>query len=343
MYYNIYFLLSYLILLLLPIAIIATLTTASKTPQELFVSTNFQNDMLSSISESLVLKKESHSDNPIFLNYIESEWPKSCTDGLKQSPINFPSTMSSYITTEKLKIISANYILVRGLAMLYEETKIHVIEFRKDQGHLIVNKNGYPYRYNATRIEFHLPSEHTFDGIAGDMEMHIIHVKDPFYTQQMLKDFKLLSDPDDSFQFLYISASFKSVAGKENPNIRKLKVNNSGPVINFDLTPYAPIDAPFYFYEGSKTIPYPILECTENVNWVVLMKMETMSKEQLGFFVGWIMKLYHSNGNARQVKSIGSRSIYYQLYINPYPINTGSTYAIVGFRFLMILVIMMIL
>ena len=319
----------------------STQTQTTKTPQEMFDEINFKNQMLSSISETLVDNKATPNYTPAFVKYVEDEWPWSCSEGMNQSPINFSGSLSGYSTKEVMKIEFINYKLVRGVALLtLYDSSVDTIKFIEDQGYLIVRKNGYLYKYNATEIQFHVPSEHTFDGMSGDLEMHIIHKKDEYYTQQMLIDNNLTKDPDEAFTLLYLAVIYQSVTDREDSNIRTLRVNNKGPVVNLDLSVYVPIESPFFFYEGSQTMPLP--ECTENVNWIVPMKMAVMSKAQVNFFISWLLNIYSSKGNARRTKNLNGRNVYFQLYKNPNP-KSASNSNYINSKIILLIFIMVLL
>jgi len=266
-------------------------------------------------SEKLIMPRQFDLSKPLFINYFEKEpfWPQLCLQGLSQSPLDFPSSDSSLDKTEYFQIISSNYSIVRSLYLTMEyNNTVHSIKFLGDQGHIIIRKNNLQYRYNVTEIQFHLPSEHTFDGVFGDLEMHIIHQKDDVYTQEMLASNFLVADPDIKFTQLYIAVVFMAYGSNDNDNITALKVKNLGPVLNFDLSLYTPINNPFIFYEGSTTIPEP--ECYENVNWVVPVKMEVMSLAQIKLFISWSIQTYSSKGNSRKTKPLNGRKVYYEYY-----------------------------
>ncbi len=316
---------SFIFLLVLPVVEV-------KTPLEMFTETNFNNKIVSQNSDRLINTKTVDTQKPKFISYYEKipEWPSNNCFGRMQSPINLPGDIKSYSTEEVFQVVETNYKLVRGYAMLtkYSDT-IHSITFEDhnkklvDQGYIIAKKNGYLYKYIPTEIQFHLPSEHTINGLYGDLEMHIIHVKDSTYLKKMLTEKSLEKDPDEKFSQLYISVLFKSVDSKENENIKKLKSHNLGPVLNFDLAYYVPFSLPFGFYEGSMTMPVP--GCFENVNWVVNLTMDTMSKAQLGFFMSWMYGTFSARGNSRSIQKLNERKIYLQLYNNPNPSSLNST------------------
>ena len=296
------------------------ITTESQS-SNIQLETNFQdtytnNEQLSIYSQKLIMPDQIDLNKPQFILYDERApyWPKSCLEGRRQSPINFPDSESKFdLDKDIFEIISSNYTLIRdyNLTIAYNQT-VHTIQLTQDQGYIIVKKKNIYYRYNVNEIQFHLPSEHTFDGVYGDLEMHIIHKKDVNYSIPSIRANLLFVDPDYMNDQLYIAILFMVVDNYVDDNISTLSVNTLGPIKDFDLNVYASTNKPFIFYEGSTTMPLP--ECTENINWVIPVRMEAISRDQIKDFINWIFKTYHSKGNSRRTKPLNGRKVYYQYY-----------------------------
>jgi len=271
-------------------------------------------------------------------NYNEpnSDWIGTCSNGKEQSPIDFPSNFTYYKQEEAIRIGSSSYGqylngLVNGTLSFVNNRYIFSGE---KLGSLKIIKNGILYLYNLDDISFHLPSEHKFIGFNGSLEMHLHHTKNTVWSKD-----NNLADLDPRNTKLIIAVVFKVGSFYDNPNIARLNVDNrvTNGVLNFNVGVFPPIGKPFLYYEGSSTIP----PCEQNVNWLVVHKMELISPNQYNSFLNWI-KTSNTNyntptlANARQTKPLNSRQIYYQIYPNQIAIELSS----VTFRLSLFLVLL---
>ena len=237
---------------------------------------------------------------PIF-DYTESDWPRTCKMGLSQTPIDIPKLGSSKITVKKdaLQILSASYKPVSGPVFKNDyNTKfgMNVTGF----GNLKVMKNNITYSYDLADLHVHVLSEHTFDGVNSELEMHLVHFKDLNFLKS-----QNITDPDNNIA-LVIGILFKVSDDAFNINIQKLNVATSQPVEGLDLSPYVQSTRNFFHYSGGLTTP----GCLEIVNWVVLSKFEYISPAQFEDFKKMILSLYPT-GNGRLTKPLYGRPIYY--------------------------------
>ena len=252
-------------------------------------------------------------EKPAF-TYQEEEpiWPISCFFGSKQSPIDLPVEMKFLNRTKIIKVVEHNYKKIYNLPLSIVHNSIHALKFEDfSQGYVIISKNDINYKFNISQIQFHFPTEHMLGGEKLDLEMHLIHYKDQNYLENELKLHNLERDPD-YFDLLNIAILFQSIDLHTNLNIQKLKVNSLGPVLGFDIGTYIPKDTPFYFYEGSETNPLNL--CKENVNWIIPIYRQYISREQLKYFVNWMLTTAEMTGNTRSIQQRNNRQIYYQYY-----------------------------
>ena len=130
-------------------------------------------------------------------NYAEpnTDWGTTCTNGLAQSPIDFPTNFTLYNQDLIVKITS-----VMGYGQLKNGLLNGTLTIQNNRyivtgvnmGSIEILKNGILYSYDLTDISFHLPSEHTFiKGYNGALEMHINHKKNAAWLQQ-----RGIVDPD---------------------------------------------------------------------------------------------------------------------------------------------------
>ena len=246
------------------------------------------------------------------LDYTEpkSQWKTPCKDGKRQSPIDFPSNFTKYINTNYIKIISVNYGLnskglINGTINL-QPSNIHSLNITSELGYIIIEKEAIEYRYDLKQIDFHINSEHKFNGLSGDIEMQLIHVK----NNDWLVNKNISSNSDTQNSNLIISILLKVASNIDNPIFTNLNLITKGPVINFDLKSFPPFGKPFLFYLGSLTTP----SCEEIVNWIVVHSMEKISKKQYDGFRSWIDISYIGVNNNREVKELNGRQLYYQFY-----------------------------
>lgn len=262
------------------------------------------------------------------LNYNEpnTDWPTTCSTGINQSPIDFTTGFTSYNSeVQKIKVLEMKYGtdgngLISG--KLEVQSNRYVLTGTKF-GSIIVMKDQVKYQYDLVDISFHIPSEHTFAGYKGDMEMHLHHKKSSDYIKA-----NAISDADKMTE-LTIAIIFRLGLYFDNVNISRLNVGtrNTNSVQNFNVGIYPPIGKPFLFYEGSKTTP----NCDETVNWLIVHQWELVSQNQYLEFRDWIQSTYISQfvrttSNARSTKSLGKRLMYYQYYNDQKVIQLSSQF-----------------
>ena len=194
------------------------------------------------------------SGNPTAWGSLNPEFKK-CDKGRKQSPINISS---------KRKTIKDQ------LNFNYQPTQMNIvnngrtIEVNCDEGsELTINENVY----ELMKFTFHVPSEHTVNGMAAGMEMQLSHV-DWEGKQAIVSILFDIGKKDNTF-FANILNRLPS-EGNEATIRQKIDV-----VSAFDTY------SEKYSYKGSLTIP----PCSEDVTWYIIKNREQISKRQLGKFV----------------------------------------------------------
>jgi len=265
--------------------------------------------------------------NQYIVNYIEtdSSWPDFCRTGQKQSPINIPLEYDNETSANVFEITEFNFNIsnsvYRTIDPNYNETQNHfsaggVIDIT-NTGSIKVVKNNIPYIYDLNRLVMKYPSEHTLNGVQYDLELQIEFTKNTSWVTALISK-GLIVDPDTNNKLIISNLFVKN--GNDNVMLRELRISTLGPILNFDLTEFIPIYSPYFFYEGSITLP----SCTENVNWIINRKEFSTSASQMSYFISWINGYYPVRGNSRSVKSINNRKIYFQLNVKPDEIVSGS-------------------
>ncbi len=185
------------------------------------------------------------------------EWEVART-GREQSPIDLPGDATA--TADP----------VRSLRFEYGRSDVRIL----NNGHTIqVNvEPGSSFhlgddRYDLLQLHFHSPSEHTVDGEATALEMHLVH-------------------KDESGHLAVIGVMFD--AGRPNQLLERfwdLLPPEEGPAthhedVELDLADLVPMERATYRYDGSLTTP----PCTEGVQWIVFRERMHASREQIAAF-----------------------------------------------------------
>jgi carbonic anhydrase len=124
--------------------------------------------------------------------------------------------------------------------------------------------------WNTAQFHFHAPSEHTFEGIHYDLEMHTVHTKE-----------------GDTSQYLVVGIVYElDVNATDDPFITSLNLTAvAGTTVNVASAPMADLAAWInkeqkYNYQGSLTTPI----CTEAVEWFVVKERKKINASQLSLF-----------------------------------------------------------
>jgi len=236
----------------------------------------------------------------------ESKWPPLCSEGKKQSPIDFPNSNKHYSREKIVEIISSH------LTSASLELSIFNMLFNVNitgRGHVIIKKRDILYKYDAYSFHFHHDSEHTFGEIHTDLEIHFLFIKDAAY----LAANGVLVDPDIDNLILIITLFIQASGNIVNEVFDKLNIDTLGPTDkDFDLNAFVPIKRPIYFYEGGQTRP----ACTENVNYIVATDILLVSEKSVNKIIDWIVT-YSGGKNRRKTFPLYDRIIYYQTYSDP--------------------------
>lgn len=177
-----------------------------------------------------------------------------------------------------------------NLEFAYSAFPIKII----DNGHTLqVNNNGtnsVTYngkKYDFKQFHFHCHSEHLLDGVASDMEMHLVH-QDPVSGALLVVGYFLKKGTANPF--------FESVLSNW-PTTKETEVTTTTSV---NLTSILPADKRYYSYVGSLTTP----PCSQGVTFFILKSTLEISSPQLDAFK------VHYDHDARPVQLLNSRLIY---------------------------------
>ncbi|XP_073101790.1 alpha carbonic anhydrase 7 [Elaeis guineensis] len=143
--------------------------------------------------------------------------------------------------------------------------------------------------YVLQQCHWHSPSEHKFFGERYPLELHMVHVSS-----------------DGSIAVIGIMYQF----GSPDPFLSELKkyleylimMQKDEVVVGYLSPPPITKGASYYRYSGSLTTP----PCTENVTWILLHEVRTVSEEQLRL----LRTAVHDKDNARPIQPINGRKVY---------------------------------
>jgi carbonic anhydrase len=206
----------------------------------------------------------------------QTEGYTECT-GMIQSPIDIQTAST----------IKAN---LPNLTFSYTAFPIKII----DNGHTLqVNNNGAnSVTYNGKmyafkQFHFHYHSEHLLDGVAGDMELHLVH-QDATSGALLVVAYFLKKGA--------VSPFFESVLSNWPTELEKEVITTT----SVNLTSIVPADQRYYSYVGSLTTP----PCSQGVTFFILKSPLEVSSSQLDQFKA------HYDHNFRPAQPLNSRLVY---------------------------------
>ena len=228
------------------------------------------------------------------LDYEDQEhWPDYCATGQYQSPIDIPESKIEYdseYNNQRVIIEEISYTTIEKIKIGYEN-EFSLSTKTLNNGGIKVRINGTLFSYKVQNIHFHLNSEHTINKKNYSMEMHIVHKNE---------------NEDEINQFLVMAFIFE--IGSENAFLNEIGLGTNKEVENVKINNIVKNET-VYYYKGSLTTP----PCSENVNWIVVKDIKTLSQTQFNNFkefVGTVNEKYMEIGNNRKTFSLNGRKVY---------------------------------
>jgi carbonic anhydrase len=215
-----------------------------------------------------------------------------------QSPIDIPRTSltNDHTTTTD---IQGSYGARSGLSLLNSSGMTQKVS-------ALTNSNLGTTTWNSktyTMLQFHThqPSEHTFDGMRYDMELHFVH------QQGTAADYLVLTA---LFNIGPTANSFLTDIGYASGNATTDASNTIASSINvWDVLGKIQGDKQYIYYSGSFTTP----PCTEGVTFIIFRDALQMSKAQWDGYVTSLPSVTFSyttaTGNYRVVNALNGRTI----------------------------------
>ncbi|GAA0879348.1 carbonic anhydrase family protein [Algoriphagus jejuensis] len=207
-----------------------------------------------------------------------------CGDGKAQSPINIAKSDVKGGANWKLDYKTTSLNIAHNEHMDDIIDNGHTIQVTVDEGSTFTFADE---TFNLKQFHFHTPSEHTVDGEHMPMEMHLVHQSgngDLAVVSVMFKEGNVANE-----NFNKIIENLPNAKGESN------HITDT----NLELKFHLPKDNYAYHYLGSLTTP----PCSENVQWLVLRDMVSLTADQIEAFSSRI------GPNNRPVQALNDRVV----------------------------------
>lgn len=212
---------------------------------------------------------------------IDPRWHV-CEDGKLQSPIDLLDD-KRVLVSPKLGKLKRSY--KPAPAVLKNRGHDVSVVWKGDAGKIVINGTAY----KLLQCHWHTPSEHTLNDTRYKLEVHLVH-------------------NSSRGQLAVIAILYK--LGRPDPFLAKLLHHTTNMHGDVDLGVVNPGEIKFgsrkyYRYIGSLTIP----PCTEGVIWTIVMKVRTVSREQIRRIRDTVHDGFKEN--ARPIQRPHGRPVYF--------------------------------
>ncbi|MBA0625113.1 hypothetical protein Godav_010353 [Gossypium davidsonii] len=205
-----------------------------------------------------------------------------CSTGKRQSPINIQRNLT--VHNKLLKPLTRNYESAN--ATLVNRGYSVGVRFEESPGDIWINGKNYTLQ----QFHWHLPAEHHIEGQRFAAELHMVHrAADNSAVVVSMLYHESKADP----LFSMIMEGLKHL-GKENTEV---------PLGTLNINELNRRPRKYYTYVGSLTTP----PCTENVIWIILGKVMSISKEQITTLDSPLNS--HCKKNARPCQPLNGREV----------------------------------
>jgi len=154
--------------------------------------------------------------------------------------------------------------------------------------------------FDCIQFHSHQPSEHTFDGMRYDMELHFVHKQTDADKYLVLTLFYNIGGTDNEF---LTKVKYASGSSTSNATVDITDSFNVWDALSQGIT-----NGEYIHYDGSFTTP----PCTEAVTFVLFRDYLIMSKSQWDKYAATItdtISYSSGTGNARTVQARNSRTV----------------------------------
>lgn len=212
--------------------------------------------------------------------------------GAKQTPID---VVTAKATKADLPALSFNY----NATALVVENLAHVVEVVNEAESALLVGPSPADSYKLIQFHFHTPSEHKIDGVATQMELHLVH-------QNALGELAV------------VGVMMKVDDAKANPAFDRVFTNapylffratsSSAPMGEINPLDLLPTVRTYYTYSGSLTTP----PCSEGVHWYVMTEPVFVSSKAIAIYSRLLSQSPANNyypANSRPVQPLNGRPV----------------------------------
>ena len=208
-----------------------------------------------------------------------------CGLGKVQSPLDFNTSIEWPASREELVV---SYPATISAAVSNNKHGSPQINFPDGEAYVTLDGD----RFNLLQLHFHSPSEETFDGVAPDLDAHLVHQNPE--TKQLLVIGVTFNEGMESNELL-------DIAVKNDPTADS---DTKSPVKGVPLAAFVP-RADMYTFDGSLTTP----PCTEGVKWFVSQEIVSATKSEIEALRAVAESQGLDDGNARPTQPLNGRPV----------------------------------
>ncbi|KAL6729091.1 hypothetical protein Aduo_000178 [Ancylostoma duodenale] len=232
----------------------------------------------------------------------QSHWTGTCTEGRSQSPVDLVLGEAEVVNFDSVKF--NNYHLTGAVDVDNSGHSVTVNGFLAWEQPPSITGGNLDTTYFLQQLHFHWNSEHTFNGLHYDAELHLVHISDkydPSLNMSLSGNVAVVAVP---FQTGDPEAALDGI---ENLFVEENSTDPSEK-ISFSPSVLLPTDTKtFYRYSGSLTTP----PCTEGVTWTILAEPVLLTADQLASLRGAQSQDDADDvHNSRKIQSMNGRKLY---------------------------------
>lgn len=181
---------------------------------------------------------------------------ETCAIGKEQSPIDLTGTEPTDLSDIEFNDTTLDPVLI------HNNGHTIVVSNKNIENHIVLDG----VRYELLQFHFHTPSEHTVDGQASAMELHLVHIDE---DGELAVVGILINEGAENAALKLVFDNMSAEKGEPAPVEGTLSISD-----------FMPEDKTTFRYMGSLTTP----PCSEDVHWNVFANPIEASKEQIEAF-----------------------------------------------------------
>jgi carbonic anhydrase len=199
-----------------------------------------------------------------------------CGAGKGQSPIDIARTGEAAAKPKSLPQLTFRWKQSRGEVI----NNGHTLQVNVARGNEAILGTD---RYELIQFNFHVPSEHRFDGRGAPMEVHFVH-RGSGGKQLVVSMMIQVAGKNEALAPIFTSPP-------RTPSVKR--------TVSINLAKIPPAKHSYFSYQGSLTTP----PCSEGVHWVLLKESIRISSSQYKLFKNMF------GNNARPPQPLNGREV----------------------------------